>query len=498
MDSAYRVRKRGAHTDPSPNIKRTKRCASPGIASPCVTSRAQGTPATGGRGLGLSADTLTPSKPPLSRNGLQTEGCKHPPKEVLGSRKSVRRNKLPLPVKFDALLQLFGALQLVCRVNKMRGHLCVFQAAKLSVEQQCGRRFLVSHLAQMKFVYPEVISLRYANIAKTTIEGQCSGIQLIIDMSLSDSTAEPIQSAGKAAADSPSNSGSDPPKVAPSSTRAAFKAGSTATAGTRSSDPSVCKASRSNSAQVDSEEGQLGQSPSEPLRMMAVKVEFERRLEKQVMEHYKEFVETHEQGDLAAVATASEQWAADFDLEAVPDIPQADLPPQLPKAAFGASTPGSIGPAPVTGGKPPTAPRASAPGARRLSFDHMAGGQAKLDPVRESHPQQLTDEQVVQKLPEELRRQSLSGSLPVSLQALRAVTEQQAQREAMFSVDAKAARRKSAANAMLPRVFDTLRAVFGAAGPAVRLYDEVVQQLTHSNKACKTAVCCQVAFKVIV
>jgi len=31
-----------------------------------------------------------------------------PPKEVLGSRKSVRRNKLPLPAKFDALLQLFG------------------------------------------------------------------------------------------------------------------------------------------------------------------------------------------------------------------------------------------------------------------------------------------------------------------------------------------------------------------------------------------------------
>lgn len=50
-----------------------------------------------------------------SRAGLQTEGCKHPPKEVLGSRKSVRRNKLPLPVKFDALLQLFGELfMLIC------------------------------------------------------------------------------------------------------------------------------------------------------------------------------------------------------------------------------------------------------------------------------------------------------------------------------------------------------------------------------------------------
>ncbi len=48
------------------------------------------------------------------------------------------------------------------------------------------------------------------------------------------------------------------------------------------------------------------------------------------MEHYKEFAETHGQGDMAAVA-ASEQWAADFDLEAVRDIPQADLPPQPPK-----------------------------------------------------------------------------------------------------------------------------------------------------------------------
>ncbi len=49
------------------------------------------------------------------------------------------------------------------------------------------------------------------------------------------------------------------------------------------------------------------------------------------MEHYKEFAETHGQDDMAAVAAASEQWAADFDLEAVPDIPQADMPPQPPK-----------------------------------------------------------------------------------------------------------------------------------------------------------------------
>lgn len=43
----------------------------------------------------------------------------------------------------------------------------------------------------------------------------------------------------------------------------------------------------------------------------------------------------------------------------------------------------------------------------------------------------------------------------------------------MCSSDAKAARRKSAASAMLPRIFDTLRAMYGATGPATKLYDEV-------------------------
>lgn len=51
--------------------------------------------------------------------------------------------------------------------------------------------------------------------------------------------------------------------------------------------------------------------------------------------------------------------------------------------------------------------------------------------------------------------------------------EQQAKREVLSSSDAKAARRNSAASAMLPRIFDTLRAMYGAAGPATKLYDEV-------------------------
>ena len=35
-------------------------------------------------------------------------GQKLPASEVLGSRKSVRRGKIPLPAKYDVLLQLFG------------------------------------------------------------------------------------------------------------------------------------------------------------------------------------------------------------------------------------------------------------------------------------------------------------------------------------------------------------------------------------------------------
>ena len=46
------------------------------------------------------------------------------------------------------------------------------------------------------------------------------------------------------------------------------------------------------------------------------------------MDHYKEFLEARGQAELAVVAATSQQWEAGFDIEALPDIPQADLPPQ--------------------------------------------------------------------------------------------------------------------------------------------------------------------------
>ena len=51
----------------------------------------------------------------------------------------------------------------------------------------------------------------------------------------------------------------------------------------------------------------------------------------QVLEHYKDFLEARDQGEQAA---GCEQWDADFDLEGLPDIPMADLPPQPSKVSF--------------------------------------------------------------------------------------------------------------------------------------------------------------------
>ena len=120
----------------------SQRCCCIGTGSPAVSCKTQLTPAsTGGRGLGKTAETCTPSKPPLpgygeakmmiclstmittclpslygmnscvgslALAGLHAAASARPVKEVLGSRKSVRRSKLPLPAQYDILLQLFG------------------------------------------------------------------------------------------------------------------------------------------------------------------------------------------------------------------------------------------------------------------------------------------------------------------------------------------------------------------------------------------------------
>ena len=153
----------------------------------------------------------------------------------------------------------------------------------------------------MKSVYPEVIRLRYANIPKATMQGHCSGTHLIIDMSLCDSAAEPASTL-KAASDAPlqsalsslaskpldqelssSTGGPAAAHMTPSSTQAAIKA-----VGHVGAVSALCRGQQSvnkASGAVDEEvgtEGQAVESPGEPSRMMAIKAEFERRLENQV------------------------------------------------------------------------------------------------------------------------------------------------------------------------------------------------------------------------
>ena len=54
-----------------------------------------------------------------------------------------------------------------------------------------------------------------------------------------------------------------------------------------------------------------------------------------------------------------------------------------------------------------------------LTGSFTAGEAAELDPARQSHAAELSQEQLMQKLPEQLQQQFLSGNLPVSLDALR-------------------------------------------------------------------------------
>lgn len=56
---------------------------------------------------------------------------------------------------------------------------------------------------------------------------------------------------------------------------------------------------------------------------------------------------------------------------------------------------------------------------------------------------------------------------------LQALHKHEVHQAAMFSPNAKIARRQSAANAQLPHAFDALRASFGPSGPCVKPYDVV-------------------------
>ena len=64
---------------------------------------------------------------------MQPESSVFPAKEILGSRKSIRRGKLPLPASYDLLLQLFGTFLATVETN------CMFVLFLLTMSLQLAK-----------------------------------------------------------------------------------------------------------------------------------------------------------------------------------------------------------------------------------------------------------------------------------------------------------------------------------------------------------------------
>lgn len=144
----------------------------------------------------------------------------------------------------------------------------------------------VQRVAQMKAVYPEVLSLSYVNIPKAAIasHNHCSGIQLLIQLALTDSAASTSKDADMS--DSPCAPQGD-------TNTAASRHGPTAGAGGSSTLQSGAKGTSAAQARAGGrstpESGAKGLygvgiagSPGGNVHMAAIRAEFERRLEKQV------------------------------------------------------------------------------------------------------------------------------------------------------------------------------------------------------------------------
>ena len=158
----------------------------------------------------------------------------------------------------------------VCGASSM----AVCGAGVLSILGSQLLRLQVEHLAQMKTVYPEVVSLSYVNIPKTGNQGtgaHCSGIQLLIELQLTDSAA--MSAKNGACVGSSSSSSSSPDALghsrilAANSTqaRAASRAGQQEGAGL-----------------IGGAKAGAGVGLGGAVHMAAILTEFERRLEKQV------------------------------------------------------------------------------------------------------------------------------------------------------------------------------------------------------------------------
>eukprot|EP00898_Chlorokybus_atmophyticus_P001978 jgi/Chlat1/2781/Chrsp187S02912 len=199
---------------------------------------------------------------------------------------------LQLPVKCNGLLEMFAALESAVELVRKRQQSCTLLNLQKSVELSCNRRFTAEHVAQMKYVYPEVLHLSYTRQTVLGLDGNSTRQnQLLIDL-LPQPASTPIRT--------PTRKPSGSPCKAPSP----FKR-------------------------------QAAPSPqSSPLKqsrhLMSRKDVFKSRLLEIVKGHHSQFLRHIQATSDPSQDMSRPLWHFQFELDEVPDIPTTALPKQPP------------------------------------------------------------------------------------------------------------------------------------------------------------------------
>ncbi|KAG6547866.1 hypothetical protein Mapa_010686 [Marchantia paleacea] len=93
-------------------------------------------------------------KPPNVDSGSFDEPVQTPPP----------KKKPLLPAKLKLLETFYEGLEAAISLLAIRRQMCTFKSICKTVEQMSKRRFLRSHLAQLKFLFPEVIEIDYVRV----------------------------------------------------------------------------------------------------------------------------------------------------------------------------------------------------------------------------------------------------------------------------------------------------------------------------------------------
>ncbi|PRW58263.1 CDT1 chloroplastic [Chlorella sorokiniana] len=192
MVASTRKRTAAADDQPTaqPTLKRVKAGSSPAAAgsstpqarglhgSPATTSGKRAgasVPKTGSRGAAFLAAAgialPTADAPPKlsTKKESAVKARRQAAQEEAAAAKpaSPRRNPLlqqELPRKLQALLDMFGGLQTVYEVMRKRGQRTTFQNMRQAVEEASGRRFLLTHVAQLKQLLPEALDVEWVKL----------------------------------------------------------------------------------------------------------------------------------------------------------------------------------------------------------------------------------------------------------------------------------------------------------------------------------------------